>query len=108
MRFDCGLTSPHAEPLADAQQGRTLNDTWAVLPSGTGGPQFRHRAFALEGRGMWHALSLSAAQQLYGPIRLRADARVALENPVLVTDGSAANMVHVRPNCLLDVKPDVV
>ena len=39
------------------------------------------RAFALEGRGIWHALSLSATQQVYGPLRARADMRVALESP---------------------------
>ena len=39
------------------------------------------RAFALEGRGIWHALSLSATQQVYGPLRARADLRVALESP---------------------------
>lgn len=40
-----------------------------------------HRAFALEGRGIWHALSVSAAQQVYGPVRARADFRFALESP---------------------------
>ncbi len=39
------------------------------------------RAFALEGRGIWHALSVSAAQQVYGPVRARADMRFALESP---------------------------
>lgn len=39
------------------------------------------RAFALEGRGIWHALSVSAAQQVYGPVRARADFRIALESP---------------------------
>lgn len=39
------------------------------------------RAFALEGRGIWHALSISAAQQVYGPVRARADLRFALESP---------------------------
>ena len=39
------------------------------------------RAFALEGRGIWHALSISASQQLVGPLRLRADFRLALEAP---------------------------
>lgn len=39
------------------------------------------RAFALEGRGIWHALSVSAAQQVYGPVRARADLRFALESP---------------------------
>ena len=32
----------------------------------------KHRAFALEGRGSWHALSLSLAQQIVGPVRALA------------------------------------
>ena len=44
-------------------------------------PRQMCRAFALEGRGIWHALSMSATQQLYGPLRARADLRVALESP---------------------------
>ncbi len=39
------------------------------------------RAFALEGRGIWHALSASVAQQLIGPVRIRADFRFALDLP---------------------------
>lgn len=44
------------------------------------------RAFALEGRGIWHALSISAAQQLVGPLRVRADFRMALEPPAAPLD----------------------
>lgn len=39
------------------------------------------RAFALEGRGIWHALSASVTQQVIGPIRLRGDMRCALDLP---------------------------
>ena len=39
------------------------------------------RAFALEGRGVWHALSASVTQQVLGPIRARADFRYALDLP---------------------------
>ena len=39
------------------------------------------RAFALEGRGIWHALSVSVAQQLIGPLRIKADFRFALDLP---------------------------
>ncbi len=39
------------------------------------------RAGPLEGRGVWHAVSLSAAQQVLGPLRARADARLALHVP---------------------------
>ena len=39
------------------------------------------RAFALEGRGIWHALSASVTQQIIGPVRARADFRYALDLP---------------------------
>ena len=39
------------------------------------------RAFALEGRGIWHALSASITQQILGPVRARADFRYALDLP---------------------------
>lgn len=39
------------------------------------------RAFALEGRGIWHALSASVTQQVIGPVRARADFRYALDLP---------------------------
>jgi len=42
----------------------------------------RHPAFALDDTGAWHALSLSACQQLIGPIRLRADWRLGLDSSV--------------------------
>ncbi|KAK9859782.1 hypothetical protein WJX84_005430, partial [Apatococcus fuscideae] len=44
-------------------------------------PRSRARAGPLEGRGVWHAVSLSAAQQVLGPLRARADARLALHVP---------------------------
>jgi hypothetical protein len=40
----------------------------------------KHPAFALDERGVWHSLTLSATQQLFGPVRLRADARLALDS----------------------------
>lgn len=40
----------------------------------------KHPAFALEERGVWHSLTLSATQQLVGPVRLRADCRLALDS----------------------------
>lgn len=46
--------------------------------SGTG--RHKHPAFALDERGVWHSLTLSATQQLFGPVRLRADARLALDS----------------------------
>ena len=44
----------------------------------------KHHAFALEGRGIWHAASASFAQQVLGPLRVRADYRVALDMPSMV------------------------
>ncbi|KAI8475001.1 MAG: hypothetical protein J3K34DRAFT_456450 [Monoraphidium minutum] len=40
----------------------------------------RHPAFGLDEGGAWHALTLSATQQLAGPVRLRADWRLALDS----------------------------
>jgi hypothetical protein len=37
-----------------------------------------HPAFALEGRGSWHALTLSLRQQVFGPLRFCADLRCVL------------------------------
>lgn len=59
------------------------------------------RAFALEGRGIWHALSASITQQVIGPVRARADFRYALDLPSSipqVTAGSAllANLLTAR------------
>lgn len=39
----------------------------------------RCRAFALEGRGIWHAASISLGQQVWGPLRARLDTRLALD-----------------------------
>jgi hypothetical protein len=47
---------------------------------GGGAGRRKHPAFALDERGVWHSLTLSATQQLYGPVRLRADARLALDS----------------------------
>jgi len=60
---------PH---LASPRQARSCSELTRRRP---------RRAFALEGRGIWHALSLSAAQQLAGPLRARANFRMALEQP---------------------------
>lgn len=40
-----------------------------------------HRAFALEGCNIWHAATLSVAQQVAGPVRMRADLRMSLHVP---------------------------
>eukprot|EP00878_Enallax_costatus_P041958 GHUV01048895.1.p1 GENE.GHUV01048895.1~~GHUV01048895.1.p1 ORF type:complete len:340 (+),score=111.62 GHUV01048895.1:337-1356(+) len=40
----------------------------------------KHPAFALDERSVWHALTLSATQQLIGPVRLRGEWRFALDS----------------------------
>ncbi|KAL6758991.1 hypothetical protein V8C86DRAFT_1387143 [Haematococcus lacustris] len=54
-------------------------------PPGKGQPQQQqqqqqHPAFGLEGRGAWHALTLSLRQQLVGPLRGCVDLRYSLDS----------------------------
>lgn len=58
-RVDVGLTSPHV--VGVVPDAATLAADAAHRPD-------KHRAFALEGRGAWHALSVSMAQQVFGPV----------------------------------------
>lgn len=58
-RVDVGLTSPHV--VGVVPDPSTLSADSSHRPD-------KHRAFALEGRGAWHALSVSLAQQVYGPV----------------------------------------
>ncbi len=61
-RVDVGLTSPHVVGvMPDAP-------TLAAAAADGGHRPDKHRAFALEGRGAWHALSVSLAQQVVGPV----------------------------------------
>ena len=62
-RIDVGLTSPHV--VGVVPDPSTLAADSAHRPD-------KHRAFALEGRGSWHALSLSLAQQVVGPVSTAA------------------------------------
>ena len=60
------------------------------------------RAFALEGRGVWHAMTASVCQQLLGPVRLRSSLRLALEHPHPLTKvsqepNSASALVAASP-----------
>ncbi|BDA48124.1 hypothetical protein COCOBI_11-3820 [Coccomyxa sp. Obi] len=85
VRVDLGLTSPQAQWLSRGGSSMSSHgsDASGADPANTSflDSPFKHRAFALEGRGIWHALSVSAAQQVYGPVRARADFRFALESP---------------------------
>ena len=58
-RVDMALTSPHVVGVVPDP---------ATLAADSSRRPDKHRAFALEGRGAWHALSLSLAQQVYGPV----------------------------------------
>ncbi|CAL8462881.1 g2415 [Coccomyxa elongata] len=86
VRVDLGLTSPQAQWLSCGGSSMSTHGSSGASgadPADTGfsDSPFKHRAFALEGRGIWHALSVSAVQQVYGPVRARADFRFALESP---------------------------
>jgi hypothetical protein len=71
----------------------------------------KHRAFALEGKGIWHCCTISAAQQVYGPVRARADFRFALDPTNVPQDqgerstlkGIAQTALSVRPSLLESV-----
>lgn len=58
-RVDVGLTSPHVVGV--------VPDPASMAADAAHRPD-KHRGFALEGRGAWHALSLSVAQQVLGPV----------------------------------------
>lgn len=79
--LDAGLTGPKVVggggADADGEQRR-----------GRGAGGVRHPAFALDESGAWHALTLSASQQLVGPIRARADWRFALDSAVAPPRGA--------------------
>lgn len=102
-RLDIGLTTPHlVGALPSALAVNNAADTSTVHRPD------RHRAFALEGRGSWHALSVSLAQQVIGPIRARADFRFALDPINIPQDarerstlkGLAQTAFSVRPSLL--------
>ena len=55
------------------------------------------RAFALEGTGIWHAATVSLAQQLWGPLRGRLDSRMALDTTAQVqTSPKLKNMLPAQ------------
>ncbi|KAL3142995.1 hypothetical protein ABBQ38_003276 [Trebouxia sp. C0009 RCD-2024] len=98
VRLDFGLTSPHHvnTPAAASSYGNLsvfnpredhLDTAPADEPSYSQRLRFKNRAFALEGRGIWHALSASITQQVIGPVRARADFRYALDLPSSIPQG---------------------
>ncbi|KAK9808249.1 hypothetical protein WJX73_003474 [Symbiochloris irregularis] len=72
----------------------------------------KHRALALEARGVWHALTATLTQQLLGPVRINSAVRLALEHPSpptrdargrITTSALAASARSLRPS-LLEVR----
>ncbi|KAH7622361.1 hypothetical protein NADE_004948 [Nannochloris sp. 'desiccata'] len=102
LRLDVGLSSPH---IVGSVPGAAGIISSALSESNR--PD-KHRAFALEGRGSWHALSVSLAQQVVGPFRARADFRFALDPTNVPQDqgerstlkGLALTALSVRPSLL--------
>jgi len=100
LRIDFGLSSQHVVGSSPINQGVSALDV-SSRPD-------KHRAFALEGRGNWHSCSVSLAQQIFGPIRARADLRFALDpqntpqNPGerRTLKGIAQTALSVRPSLL--------
>jgi hypothetical protein len=74
--------------------------------------QSKHPAFALEDSGVWHSLTLSASQQLLGPVRLRGDWRLALDSSVPCPRGLGGFLAPKAPLQVLQhvagVRPVVV
>jgi hypothetical protein len=102
LRVDLGLTSPHvvgALPGAGGAPASALSS--AHRPD-------KHRAFALEGRGSWHALSVSLAQQVAGPLRARADFRFALDPTNVPQDQGERSTVKGLAQTALSVRPSLL
>ncbi|PSC71107.1 rRNA-processing EFG1 [Micractinium conductrix] len=101
-RLDVGLTSPHVVGVVpDAS-------ALAAAAADGGHRPDKHRAFALEGRGAWHALSVSLAQQVFGPVRARVDARFALDpTSVPASEGERSTLKGVLQTAL-SVRPSLL
>lgn len=101
-RVDVGLTSPHVVGvMPDAS-------SLAAAAADGGHRPDKHRAFALEGRGAWHALSVSLAQQVVGPVRARVDARFALDpTSVPASEGERSTLKGVLQTAL-SVRPSLL
>jgi len=100
VKLDLGLNSQHVVgslPTASAMSAIDLD----ARPD-------KNRAFVLEGKGVWHCCTISAAQQLFGPVRAKADFRFALD-PTNVPQnqgdsrtlkGIAQTALSIRPSLL--------
>ncbi|KAJ9507665.1 hypothetical protein QJQ45_019161 [Haematococcus lacustris] len=67
VKLDLGLAAVSHRPPGKGQQQQPQQ-------------QWPHPAFGLEGRGAWHALTLSLRQQLVGPLRGCVDLRYSLDS----------------------------
>lgn len=104
LRVDLGLTSPHVVGAVPGA-GRAIP---ASAPGGDAHRPDKHRAFALEGRGAWHALSVSLAQQVLGPLRARADFRFALDPTHVPRDQGERSTVKGLAQTALSVRPSLL
>lgn len=68
----------------------------------------KHRAFALEGRGSWHALSVSLAQQVFGPVRARTDFRFALDPTHVPRDQRERSTIMGITRTALSLRPSML
>ncbi len=94
-RIDVGLSSPHVVGAAPGAMD-------------VGHRPDKHRAFAMEGRGSWHALSASVTQQLYGPVRARADFRFALDPTNVPQDQGERSTLKGLAQTALSVRPSLL
>jgi len=100
LRFDVGLTSPHVVGSMPSTASSSALDE-ANRPD-------KHRAFALEGRGSWHSLCVSLAQQVIGPLRARADFRFALDPSHIPRDQGERNTLKGVAQTALSVRPSLL
>lgn len=70
-----GSSKAHLSPAPQQQLQSASSSAGAQSIS-----KHKHPAFALDERSVWHALTLSATQQLIGPVRLRGECRFALDS----------------------------
>jgi hypothetical protein len=102
LRLDVGLSSPHVVGSVPGAAGIVSS---ALSESNR--PD-KHRAFALEGRGSWHALSVSLAQQVVGPLRVRADFRFALDPTNVPQDQGERSTLKGLAQTALSVRPSLL
>lgn len=100
VKLDLGLNSQHVVGSLPTTNTMSAID-FDARPD-------KNRVFALEGKGVWHCCTISAAQQVFGPVRAKADFRFALD-PTNVPQnqgesrtlkGIAQTALSIRPSLL--------